>query len=63
MLDLTGLLKNSKRKNIPQKPGVYFFYNSNNKIIYIGKAKNLKNRIKSYFQENLDFSKTKVLVL
>ena len=48
---------------IPDEPGVYFFKNKNNDIIYIGKAKILKNRIKSYFQtsNNKNF-KTKVLV-
>ena len=37
-----------KNINVPDLPGVYKFYNSEKKIIYIGKAKNLKNRIKSY---------------
>ena len=37
-----------KNINLPELPGVYKFYNSEKKIIYIGKAKNLKNRIKSY---------------
>ncbi|MFH1749357.1 MAG: excinuclease ABC subunit UvrC [bacterium] len=59
---MISVLKNSKKQNIPQNPGVYFFYNSDNKIIYIGKAKNLKIRIKSYFQKNLDSPKTKILV-
>lgn len=36
-------------KPIPQKPGVYFFKDQSGKVIYIGKAKNLKNRVKSYF--------------
>ncbi len=36
-------------KNIPSKPGVYFFRNKNKKVLYIGKAKNLKARVKSYF--------------
>ncbi len=62
MLDYFDILKTSKIRNIPQQAGVYFFYNSNNKIIYIGKAKNLKKRIHSYFQKNLDSTKTKILV-
>jgi excinuclease ABC subunit C len=38
---------------IPEHPGVYRFYNEGNKVIYVGKAKNLKNRLSSYFQANL----------
>ncbi len=38
--------------NIPENPGVYFFFNSKNQIIYIGKAKNLKNRVRQYFRQN-----------
>ena len=41
-----------KLKNIPTKPGVYQFKNKNGDIIYIGKAKNLRNRVRSYFQKN-----------
>ena len=39
-------------KNLPTFPGVYKFKNKDEKIIYIGKAKNLKNRIRSYFQNS-----------
>ena len=39
-----------KLKRIPTYPGVYQFFNSDKNIIYIGKAKNLRNRIRSYFQ-------------
>ena len=41
-----------KLKQIPTDPGVYQFYNKDEKIIYIGKAKNLRNRVRSYFQKN-----------
>ena len=41
-----------KLKLVPTKPGVYLFHNEKNEIIYIGKAKNLRNRVRSYFQKN-----------
>jgi excinuclease ABC subunit C len=40
-------------REIPEEPGVYRFFNENDKVIYVGKAKNLKNRLSSYFQSNL----------
>ncbi|RYE22944.1 MAG: excinuclease ABC subunit C, partial [Sphingobacteriaceae bacterium] len=50
-------------KEIPHKPGVYQYWNDENVIIYIGKAKNLKNRVSSYFNKDLNTNgKTKVLV-
>jgi excinuclease ABC subunit C len=45
--------KSYRPSNIPEHPGVYRFYNSKDKIIYVGKAKNLKNRLSNYFQANL----------
>jgi len=39
-----------KLKNLPTSPGVYMFKNTQGKIIYIGKAKNLRNRVRSYFR-------------
>jgi len=52
-----------KIKNLPSNPGVYIFKNKNGKIIYIGKASNLRNRIRSYFQSNKHFdAKTNALV-
>lgn len=47
---------------MPNLPGVYQFFNNSKKIIYIGKAKNLKKRVSSYFQKNLGSQKTKNLV-
>ncbi len=41
-----------KLKNLPTAPGVYIHKNADGKIIYVGKAKNLKNRVRSYFQSN-----------
>jgi excinuclease ABC subunit C len=49
-------------KNLPSLPGVYQFLNKNGKVIYVGKAKNLKNRVRSYFQENPGSAKTVALV-
>jgi excinuclease ABC subunit C len=40
-------------QDIPEEPGVYRFFNKSDKVIYVGKAKNLKNRLSSYFQANL----------
>jgi len=47
---------------MPSEPGVYQFFNKEDKIIYIGKAKNLKKRVASYFQKNVGSRKTKNLV-
>ena len=51
----------SKLKNLPDLPGCYIMRNSNDEIIYIGKAKNLKNRVRSYFRGAHD-TKTEKLV-
>jgi len=51
-----------KLLNLPQRPGVYQYYDKNGKVIYVGKAKNLRNRVKSYFREKVDSTKTAVLV-
>ncbi|MBN2662067.1 MAG: excinuclease ABC subunit C [Bacteroidales bacterium] len=48
--------------NLPQKPGIYQFFDQMNNIIYVGKAKNLKNRVSSYFNKTLDRTKTVLLV-
>ena len=47
---------------LPGKPGIYQFFDKNDKIIYIGKAKNLKKRVSSYFNKTHDSRKTALLV-
>jgi len=47
---------------LPEKPGSYQFYDEDHTIIYVGKAKNLKSRVSSYFHKEVDRFKTKVLV-
>jgi excinuclease ABC subunit C len=49
-------------KTLPEHSGIYQYFDKNNKIIYVGKAKNLKKRILQYFQKDLINAKTKVLV-
>ncbi|MBE6271057.1 MAG: excinuclease ABC subunit UvrC [Prevotella ruminicola] len=49
-------------KRLPDKPGSYQFYDQEHTIIYVGKAKSLKNRVSSYFHTEVDRFKTKVLV-
>lgn len=72
---IQGLIAMNKEENIkridhlksialsmPGKPGSYQFYDQDHQIIYVGKAKNLKNRVSSYFRKEVDRYKTKVLV-
>jgi excinuclease ABC subunit C len=47
---------------LPNKPGVYQYYDKDDKLLYIGKAKNLKKRVSSYFTKQHDSAKTRVLV-
>lgn len=49
-------------KTLPNSPGVYQYFDASDKIIYVGKAKNLKKRVASYFTKNHENGKTKVLV-
>ena len=47
---------------IPDKPGCYKYFDENGTIIYVGKAKNLKKRVFSYFNKEHDHNKTRVMV-
>jgi excinuclease ABC subunit C len=49
-------------QTLPHNPGVYMYYDKEDKILYVGKAKNLKKRVQSYFTKNHDNYKTSVLV-
>lgn len=51
-----------KLKSLPNKPGVYQYFNSDGVIIYVGKAKNLKSRVSSYFNKQHEGGKTNLLV-
>jgi excinuclease ABC subunit C len=57
-----NLTLESKLSNLPDKPGVYQYFNEKGKVIYVGKAKNLKNRVKSYFHSSITSPKTLALV-
>lgn len=51
-----------KRSNLPKKPGVYIYKDHIGKVIYVGKAKNLKKRVSSYFRKKHQDGKTRILV-
>ena len=49
-------------KTLPEKPGVYQYFDEDDKILYVGKAKNLKKRVSSYFHKEHDNSRLRILV-
>ena len=49
-------------KSLPKSPGVYRFYDASNGIIYVGKAKNLNNRVRSYFKRHHDVPKVRAMM-
>ena len=51
----------SRENDLPKLPGVYKFYDEKNKILYIGKAKNLSNRLKSYLSISKDRKKNELI--
>ncbi len=61
MKTVTDIIK-LKLKMLPNKPGVYLYYDQNNMVIYVGKAKSLKNRVVSYFRGKVQDPKTRMLV-
>ncbi|MFA8343002.1 MAG: excinuclease ABC subunit UvrC [Rhodothermaceae bacterium] len=52
----------TKLQNLPSKPGIYQFFDQKENIIYVGKAKNLKNRVRSYFHSSVDNPKTLIMI-
>ncbi|WP_273273950.1 excinuclease ABC subunit UvrC [Maribacter polysiphoniae] len=59
---MTQLPLNIQISTLPSSPGVYQFFDEEDKILYVGKAKNLKKRVSSYFNKNHEYGKTRILV-
>ncbi|MBD0779477.1 excinuclease ABC subunit UvrC [Maribacter sp. ANRC-HE7] len=59
---MTQLPLNIQISTLPNSPGVYQFFDGEDKILYVGKAKNLKKRVSSYFNKNHEYGKTRILV-
>ncbi|MEW6701743.1 MAG: excinuclease ABC subunit UvrC [Bacteroidota bacterium] len=57
-----GSVLEDKLNNLPSQPGIYQFLNEKGKVIYVGKAKNLRSRVRSYFKSKVDSPKTAALV-
>jgi len=61
-INLNEMSLKKKVSLIPKNPGIYFFKNKKNEIIYIGKAKNLKNRVRSYFNKSNQNTKNQIMI-
>ena len=59
---MSKTLLDVQQKTLPNSPGVYQFFNAENTLIYVGKAKNIKKRVASYFTKKHEYGKTRVLV-
>lgn len=59
---MPGIPLEIKLSTLPDSPGVYQFYDADGKILYVGKAKNLKKRVSSYFNKTHEYGKTRVMV-
>jgi len=59
---MSGVSIEVQLSTLPHSPGVYQFYDADGKILYVGKAKNLKKRVTSYFTKNHEYGKTRVMV-